>query len=188
MKGPSAAESTQILLQAAQGDAAAAAQFMPLVYGELRQLAEKHFRHQRPDHTLQPTALVHEAYLRLVQSDKVDWKGRTHFFATAARVMRQILVDHARAQRAAKRGGSRNRITLSAVHEENQDLDFSDLMDVLERLSKLNPRHYEIVTLRFLAGMKVSEVAHALRISTRSVEEGWRMARAWLLTQLQKEH
>jgi RNA polymerase sigma factor (TIGR02999 family) len=186
MTGPEGSDSTRLLKLATEGDQEAAARLLPVVYDELRRLAARRFGGQPPGHTLQATALVHEAYLRLVHQEKVDWRGRTHFFATAARAMHQILIDHARSRNAAKRGGSRNRITLSGLPVDARETDFSDLIEALEKLAALNPRHHDIVRLRFFGGLNVKEVAEALGISTRSVEEGWRMARAWLLVQLQR--
>ena len=173
--------------QAARRDPLTTDSLMTLVYEELRKLAAQYLRHQRPGHTFGATSLVHEAYIRLMEHQKPGWTGQIHFFATAAQAMRRILVDHARRQGALKRGGSRLRVTLAALPAEEQGQGVGELMEMLEKLSELNPRHYEVVTLRFFSGLKVKEVARVLGLSTRSVEEDWRLARAWLWSELKKE-
>jgi RNA polymerase sigma-70 factor (ECF subfamily) len=162
---------------------------MGLVYDELRQLAGSFLRRQAPGHTLQPTALVHEAYIRLAKRTSLDCESRAHFFNIAAQAMRQILVDHARRRRAAKRGGSGVKVTLDegVARTETPDVDLLSLMEALEGLSKLNQRHSDIVTLRFFGGLTVEEVAQQLGVTTRTVELDWRMARSWLVSELKKE-
>jgi len=156
---------------------------MPLVYDELRALAGSYFRKLPADHTLQPTALVNEAYIRLARRDDFRCESRTHFFNIAAHAMRQILVDHARARGAVKRGASQQRVTLSEGAEPSAraDVVLTDLADALEALSRLNSRHADVVVLRFLGGLTVAEVAEELGVSKRTVEDDWRLARAWLI-------
>jgi RNA polymerase sigma factor (TIGR02999 family) len=160
---------------------AGADELMPLVYEELRALARRQLG-RREAATLQPTALVHEAYLRLVGSQGASWESRAHFFAVAALAMRQVLANHARDKAAGKRGGGREMVTLHEAITPSQgaDIDLLALSQALERLEALDERQARIVTLRFLAGMSVAEVAHALAISTATVEREWRVAKAWL--------
>ena len=158
---------------------------MDEVYEDLHRLAIPYFRHERPGHTLQPTALVHEAYLRLVDGKTVDWQGRTHFFAVGARVMRRLLVQHARDRGRLKRGGDRMRVTLGPESRQllRPDADAVEVLDVhraLGRLADLDPRQARIVEMRFFAGMTVPEVAQHLGLSTRTVEGQWTHAKAWL--------
>jgi len=160
-----------------------------LVYGELRRLAQRFMAGERRDHTLQPTALVHEAYLRLVDSSRVSWKGRTHFFAVGARVMRNILVDHARAHHRVKRGAGWRRVTLAeeVLPEATPTLDQEQLLaldQALQRLAQLDEREAHIVELRYFAGLTVAEIADLLGVSKRTVEADWTHARAWLLREL----
>ena len=181
-------ETTQILADASRGDRSAADRLLPMVYDELRALAGSYLHAERPGHTLQPTALVHEAYLRLVDETSVDWNGRTHFFALAARAMRRILVDEARKRHSVKRGGDLKRITFSAegTPAEAQLVDVLALEEALTRLGALDERANRVVELRFFAGLRVEETAHVLGVSARTVEADWRMARAWLSRQLTK--
>jgi RNA polymerase sigma factor (TIGR02999 family) len=181
-------DATQILARVSEGDAEAAERLMPLVYAELRALAGSYFRGQRPDHTLQPTALVHEAFVRLVNQTNVLWKDRAHFFAIAATAMRQILTDHARRTKAEKRGGNRERISLDrALTPPNQsEYDLVALDDVLSKLGALDPRKHRIVELRFFGGFSVDDVAQVLDVSKTTVESDWRAARAWLSYELSK--
>lgn len=179
-------EVTRLLQQWRTGDAAALEALTPLVYGELRRLAERQMRCERPDHTLQATALVHEAYLRLAGPASPDWQDRAHFFAVAARLMRRILVDHARARRFAKRGGGAVRVSLdeaAALWEERAG-DLVALDEALERLGALDPLGQRIVELRFFGGLSVEESAEALGVSPAAVKRGWRSARAWLHAEL----
>ena len=158
------------------------------VYTELRDLAARYIHRERKSHTLQPTALVHEAYLKLVGQTRVDWQGRAHFLAIAAQAMRQILVDHARRHRAAKRGGNRHRIALddNLVIESNRNVDLLALEDALTKLTKLDPRQAQMIELRFFGGLSIAEVAKVMEISKRSVEREWTMVRAWLRRELSR--
>lgn len=165
-----------------QGDSEAAARLMPLVYGELRRLSRRHLRNERPDHTLQPTALVHEAFLRLMGQSTPDWQDRDHFFAAAARQMRRILVDHARAHRAKKRGGDGERVTLDEglAFTPGPATELLALDEALRALEDLDPRKAGIVEMRYFAGMTLAEVARRLDLSTATVNNESRLARAWL--------
>jgi len=158
-------------------------ELVPLIYGELRGIAAAVLAAERPGHTLQPTALANEAYLRLIDSEKIEWRGRAQFLALAARSMRQILIDHARARAAAKRGGDRVRVTLSDTSAE--DLagwapDVLDLDEALEELAAHDARKAKVVELRFFAGLDMREVAEVLAISQTTAEDDWYFARAWL--------
>ncbi len=179
-------ETTRLLQAAAKGDAGAVDRLMPLVYGELRDLAARQLRRERPDHTLQATALVHEAYLRLVDATSIDWKGRTHFFALAARVVRQVLIQHARVHGAQKRGGDRRRITLvdGIVIMSNPEVDLLELDEALTKLAAVHERQARVVELRFFGGLSVEEVAAALGVSERTVKGDWKVVRAWLRSEM----
>ncbi len=180
---------TQILKRASDGDGSAVNRLMPLVYNELRALAERYLRRERPSHTLQATALVHEAYVRLIRQEDVEWQNRAHFFAVAAQAIRRILVDHARGKQRAKRGGDRERVRLDedvAVPAE-RDLDLVALDEALEKLARLHARQARIVELRFFAGLNLKDVATYLGISPRTVDGDWGMARAWLRRELREE-
>ncbi len=174
---------TQLLVESGhESTAAPADRLMPLVYDELRELAEKYLRGERAGHTLQPTALVHEAYMRLVDQSRVDWKGRTHFMAVGAQAMRRILIDHARGAGRGKRGGKWNRVVLSEVEAPHalSEVDPIALRDALESLAALDAQQARIVELRFFGGLTVEEVAHVLGVSKRKVEGDWTHAKAWL--------
>lgn len=175
---------TTLLSQVSAGDEDAAASLFSLVYDELRRLARSALRHERPDHTLQPTALVHEAYLRLADQPESRWENRAHFLAVAARAMRRILVDHARGHKAIKRGSGDARFALQDVAtsavDPGQDLDLVILDEALARLSAIDPRQARIVELRFFGGLSVEETATAVGASTRTVKRDWHLARAWL--------
>ena len=159
---------------------------IPLVYHELRKRAAAYLRHEREGHTLQPTALVHEAYLRLVDQREVLWQNRAHFFGVAAQAMRRILVDHARGRKRVKRGGDDQRITLTdaVLMGEPRSVDLLDLDAALERLAVLDPRQCRIVELRYFAGLSVEETAETLDISPATVKREWTMAKAWLSAEL----
>lgn len=161
---------------------------MGLVYEPLRSLANRHFQHQPASHTLQPTALVHEVSLRVVDRDRIEWQDRAHFFAVCSRAMRGILVDHARRMNAAKRGRDGARVTLDDAFaaEERGAIDLLDLEEHLTHLATLNERHARIVECRFFSGMTIPEVASALGVSERTVTEDWTMARAWLGARLER--
>jgi len=167
------------------GDQNAAAQLMPLVYSELRKLAAHYMNNETPGHTLQATALVHEAYFRLVEQTRVNYQGRAHFFAISAQLMRRILVDHARAKHAAKRG-SNKKLPLDAVASfaADADMDLVGLDDALNRLADLDPQQSRIVEMRYFAGLSIEDTATALGISPSSVKRGWNMAKAWLHREL----
>jgi RNA polymerase sigma-70 factor, ECF subfamily len=161
-------------------------QLIALVYDELRRIARRYMQHERPDHTLQPTAVVHEAYLRLVDESAVGWQGRTHFRAACARAMRRVLIDYARARKRAKRGGGERPLFLDTVLAQLElgDVDAIELHDALERLAALDPRQGEIVELRFFGGLSVEEVAQHMGVSKRTVESEWTHAKAWLRAEL----
>lgn len=186
VSGSERAEATRILSRATSGDARASDALVPLVYQELRRLAQKYMLGERPGHTLQATALVNEAYLRLVDASAVSWQGRTHFLALAAREMRRVLLDHARCHGRLKRGGGRVRVSLDAVAGAvgAEPIDTLDLESSLVELARLDERQAQVVTLRFFGNLTVEEVAEALGVSTTTVEKDWRMARAWLLNRL----
>ena len=188
MKSSRSSRVTQLLEKFEPGDRHAGEQLFADVYTELRALAARYLHRERKSHTLQPTALVHEAYLKLVGQTRVDWQGRAHFLAIAAQAMRQILVDHARRHRAAKRGGNRHRIALddNLVIESNRDVDLLALEDALTKLTKLDPRQAQMIELRFFGGLSIAEVAKVMGISKRSVEREWTMVRAWLRRELSR--
>ena len=175
-----------ILRRVTEGDQDAAAELFQAVYDELHAVAERCFRHERPDHTLQPTALIHEAYLKLINQPQAQWNDRAHFFAAAAMAMRRILVNHAMAHRAAKRGGGRRRTPLSRVivAANRQSLDLIALEEALQKLATLDARQSRIVELRFFGGLTNAEAAEVLGISLRTVEGEWAMAKTWLLRQI----
>jgi len=171
------------------GNREAESRLVPLVYDELRKLARHYMRSERPDHTLQATALVHEAYLRLIGQREVDWHNRAHFFGVAAQSMRRILVDHARAHLAEKRGGADKAMSLdeaSAIGNAGRG-DLVVLDEALARLAARDPRQSRIVELRFFGGLKEEEVAEVLGVSSRTVKREWRMARAWLYKEIQRD-
>lgn len=175
-----------LLLNAMRGgDPDAEQALIPLVYQELHRLARSYMRRERHDHTLQPTALIHEAYLRLAK-EEVDWKSRQHFIGVAAHVMRRVLVDHARAHRAAVRGGDLKRVDLedglAASTERKEEVILVD--SALERLAKRNPRQARVVELRYFGGLSMEEIAALLSISLRSANRDWSLARLWLFQEL----
>lgn len=183
---PTPGEITQLLIQVAQGDHEAESRLIPLVYDELRRLARRYMRNERPDHTLQATALVHEAYLRLTRQNDADWQSRAHFFGVAANVMRRILVDHARAKQANKRGGKDQKVSFDEAIIVQSELpqQFLALDEALERLTKRDPRQSRIVELTYFGGLTEKEAAEVLGISVRTVKRDWTIARAWLYQQL----
>lgn len=187
---PQMSEVTQILNQIQRGDVAAAADLLPLVYAELRELASHRLSREKPGQTLQPTALVHEAYIRLVGSAEVKWDGRSHFFAAAAEAMRRILIENARRRQSLKRGGDLDR---RAIGDEDAIIDFGDvdeLLDLDAALTKLasdEPELAKLVELRYFAGLSVEEAAKALDVSPRTVKRNWAFARAWLGRELNSD-
>ena len=178
---------TQILAQIERGDPRAAEELLPLVYDELRKLAQSRMSHEKPGQTLQATALVHDAYLRLVDGeDAQQWNSRGHFFAAAAEAMRRILVDQARRKRSKRAGGEHHRIELSFVEPvlRGSQLDVLVLDEALELLANRDPRACEVVKLRFFAGLTVPQAAQALGVSVATVENDWAYAKSWLKLQL----
>jgi RNA polymerase sigma factor (TIGR02999 family) len=177
---------TELLMQWSSGDDAALAELTPLVYEELRRVAHHHLSAQRTNHTLQTTALVNEAYLRLADQTNPNWQSRAHFFAVAARAMRQILVSYARTQRAQKRGGGGARIELdeSAILSPEQSKEIIDLHEALERLGTLHSRKAQVVELKFFGGLNYDEMAEVLKISRVTVRRDWEFAKVWLYTEL----
>ena len=180
---------TTLLVRWRGGDPRALESLMPLVYDELRSLARRYLRDERPDHTLQSTALVHEAYVRLIGRDPPTLENRAHFFGIAARLMRQVLVDHARTQRAAKRGAGACTLTLTAAEDVAQpmDADVLRLDDALNELARLDARQSRIVELRFFTGLSLDETAGVLGISPATVSREWTTARAWLHRELSRD-
>jgi RNA polymerase sigma-70 factor, ECF subfamily len=177
---------SELLFEVSQGNREAEAALMTQVYGELRRLARKYMRAERANHTLQATALVNEACLRLMGQQGVTWQDRAHFFASAAQLMRHILVDHARARKADKRGGEQQQVTLSEalISEESKSVEVLALHEALEKLARLDPRQARVVELHFFGGLTFEEIAYVLDTSERTVKRDWTMARAWLKLQL----
>jgi RNA polymerase sigma factor (TIGR02999 family) len=173
---------TQLLADWSHGDREALDKLMPLVYDELRRVASHYLRRERPGHTLQTTALVHEAYLRLVDQKDVRWENRAHFFSIAAEAMRRILVEHARSHHAAKRGGGGPKLSLDEAVDwpEERAVDLVALDDALTSLTAIDPQKSRIVELRFFGGLTMEEVAQLLGVSLATVERGWRIAKLWL--------
>ena len=180
---------TQLLLDWGKGDQRALERLTPLVYGELKRLAGRYLRRERPGHTLQSTALVHEAYLRLIDQRSAHWQNRAHFFGVAAQLIRRILVDYARRGHAAKRGAGAVKLSLEDVVEtpRGRDLDVVALDDALETLARLDPQQSRIVELRFFAGLSIEETAEVLHISPATVKRDWTAAKAWLYRDLTRE-
>jgi RNA polymerase sigma-70 factor, ECF subfamily len=178
----SSGSATQLLLSWSGGDRLALDQMLPLVYEELHRLAALYLSRERPDHTLQPTALVNEAYLRLINQRQVDWRNRAQFLGVAANMMRRILVNHARDRAAEKRAGDRERVSLSLVELSSNpsDVDLIALETALDKLTALDERKARVVELRFFGGLTMDEVAEVLEISRATVEREWSFARAWL--------
>jgi RNA polymerase sigma factor (TIGR02999 family) len=182
-----ASDVTALLLSWSGGERSAADRLIPVVYDELRRQAARAMRREGPEHTLQTTALVHEAYLRLVDQRRVEWRNRAHFFGIAAEVMRRVLIDHARARLAAKRGGGGTRITLGdagAVSAPDVDADVLALHEALERLAGFDPDQARLVELRYFGGLSIEETAQALGVSPATVKREWVLARAWLRREL----
>jgi len=178
---------TQLLRSLSSGDSSRSEELLAAVYGELRERAAGYLARERADHTLQPTALVHEAWLRLIDQDDVSWQNRAHFVGVAAQAMRRILVDHARGVRSLKRGGEWQRVELDgeAAEDTNGTVDVVDLDRALAKLEELSERRARIVELRFFGGLEVEAVAEVLGISTATVKREWRFAKAWMSTELE---
>ena len=177
---------TQALVQLTEGDQDALDRLLPLVYGHLRDMAQRELRRERPDHTLNATALVHEAYLKLVQLEEIEWRGRAHFFGAAAQSMRRILISYARMKKAEKRGSGADHVPLDSVvlAARERPADLVALDEALTRLEELSERQARIVECRFFAGMDLRETAEALGISPATVKRDWTLARAWLNREL----
>jgi RNA polymerase sigma factor (TIGR02999 family) len=177
---------TQILLEFKRGNMEAQDRLIPLVYKELRRLASAHLRRESSHHSLQPTALVHEAYLRLVDIDRIDWQSRAHFFSVSSTLMRRILVEHARAKRAQKRGGREDTIFLdeTLLPSPSRPPEILALDEALQELARLDERQAKIVEMRFFSGMTEEETGDVLGISARTVKREWRVAKAWLFKEL----
>ena len=181
---------SELLLHWGNGDRKALEAILPLVYNELRRLARYHLRQQRPNHTLQTTALVHEAYLRLAQERSLHVENRAHFLGVAAQLMRWILVDYERNRRAAKRGAGATRLTLdravAAPHARDQDVDLLALDEALNRLAKLDHQQSQIIELRYFAGLSIEDTSEFLGVSAATVKRSWASARAWLLREMSR--
>jgi RNA polymerase sigma factor (TIGR02999 family) len=177
---------TQLLIAWRNGETKALDDLMPLVHRELKRIARNFMRRQRVGHTLQTTALVNEAFVRLVDSDKVNWQDRSHFYAISAQLMRRVLVDAARRRNSAKRGGERVQVTLAddVKSAEADQVDVVAIDEALERLAVLNQRHCQIVELRYFGGLTEDEIAETLNVSSRTVRRDWNLARAWLYREL----
>jgi RNA polymerase sigma factor (TIGR02999 family) len=178
---------TQLLVEWQQGDAKAIDRLMPLVYAELRAIAARYLGHESPGHTLQSTALVHEAYLRLIDQRRVQWQNRAHFFGIAAQMMRRILVDHARREHRDKRGGDAPRLSLDAAMAAaapTPDVDVIALDTALTALAEIDTRAAQIVELRFFSGLTIEETAEVLAVSPGTIKRDWTSARAWLYREL----
>lgn len=183
-------EITELLAEWSRGDADALAQLMPLVFDDLRQLARGHFRREPEGHTLQPTALVNEVYMKLVEQRRVQWDNRSQFFAFAAVLMRRILVDHAKARRTAKRGGDVQKLPLKealAAAETPWNVDVLALDEALDALTEIDPRQARVVELRFFAGLTHEEIADVLEVSLSTVKRDWRTARLWLYRYISRQ-
>jgi RNA polymerase sigma factor (TIGR02999 family) len=179
---------TKLLAEWRAGDREALDRLMPLVYQELRSIAGRFLRNERPGHTLQSTALVHEAYVRLVDQTRSDWRSRAHFYGVAATIIRNILVDHARARHAAKRGGPAPALSLDEALQmpQKRGLDLVAIDDALLSLSRLDPQQSRIVELRFFGGLSIEETAEALGISPSTVKRDWILAKTWIFQELSK--
>jgi RNA polymerase sigma factor (TIGR02999 family) len=186
MPSAECSETTQLLRAWASGDQEALGRLTPRVYGELRRIAGHFMRDERQGRTIQTTALVHEAYLKLIDVSNVDWQHRAHFFAVSAQIMRHILLDRARRRVAAKRGGAAARVNLDEVADigSGRAREVIALDDALNALAKVDPRKARVVEMRFFAGLSVEETAAVLQVSSDTVKRDWRLARAWLLAEL----
>ena len=190
MSAASSQQVTQLLLAWSSGDVTALEKLTPLVYNELHRLARRYMAQERPGHTLQATALVNEAYLRLVDSRNVQWQNRAHFFAVSAQLMRRILVDFARSRHYQKRGGEAHQVSLdeALVVSWERGADLVALDDALQALADIDPRKSQVVELRFFGGLTVEEAAEALAVSLDTVMRDWKFAKTWLLRELSGKH
>jgi RNA polymerase sigma factor (TIGR02999 family) len=188
LQGEPSNQVTELLVRWRGGDKAALDSLMPLVYSELHRIANHYLRSERPDHTLQSTALVHEAYVRLADQSLPQWQNRAHFFAVAAQLMRQILVDYARSYRASKRGGDVYKLALDEAEDTPQgfDLDIVALDDALKELAAMDSQQSRVVELKFFGGLSIDETAEVLGISASTVKRDWITARAWLFRELDR--
>ena len=188
MSTASPQEVTRLLLDWRAGNRAALNQLMPLVYQELHQQAARYLRRERPDHTLQATALVHEAYLRLFGAQQVEWQSRQHFFVTASRTIRRILVDYARKHNSQKRGGDASRVDFenALLIAKSYSKEFVELDRALEELAVADPRKSQVVELRFFGGMTMDEIAALLHVSENTIKRDWTIARAWLQSRIEQ--
>jgi len=188
MKPQSSPDVTQLLMAWSGGNQAALDDLMPLVYDELRRLAHRYMRRENPGHSLQTTALVNEAYVRLTEGKPVNWQDRTHFFAVSARVMRRILIDIANSRQFQKHGGGAQRVDLeeACLVAKGRDADIIALDDALKTLSEVDPRKAQVVELRYFGGLSVDETAEVLKVSPDTVMRDWRLAKAWLLREMSK--
>ena len=179
-------DATRILKEWSEGDKDAPARLMPLIYEELRRRAAEYLRHERPDHTLQATALVHEAYLKLIDQNRVDWKTRAHFCGVAAQLMRRVLLEHARGHNAEKRGGKLEKLYLDETHELSDERahDLIALDDALKSFTSTYPREGEVVELKFFGGLAANEIAEVLDVSQKTVLRDWNFAKLWLRREL----
>ena len=186
MRDAECSETTQLLRAWANGDQGALEQLTPRVYSELRRIAGHFMKDERPGRTIQTTALVHEAYLKLIDVTNVDWQHRAHFFSVSAQIMRRILLDRARRRVAAKRGGVAPRVNLDEVPDigSGRAGELIALDDALNTLAKVDPRKARVIELRFFAGLSVEETAEVLKVSSDTVKRDWKLARAWLLAEL----
>ncbi len=180
---------TRLLHDWSDGDKKAAEQLMPLIYDELRRLARAYLQRERPDHTLQPTALVNEAYLKLVDQRRVNWQNRHHFYGIAAQMMRRVLVDHAREHAAEKRGGKHQKLSLDELRLQTEEraADLVALDEALRKLAEIFPRKASVVELRFFGGFSVEETAGVLNVSDKTVMREWESAKLWLYRELESE-
>jgi RNA polymerase sigma-70 factor (ECF subfamily) len=189
MNSPDTENITQLLIEVTNRNSAAVDVLLPLIYDELRKLAANYLRRERSDHTLEPTALVHEAYLRMVDQTQVNWQNRAHFFGVAAQMMRRILVDHARAHNAEKRGQDFQKLSLDENVDKSveRSSELIALDDALRALAEMDEQKGRIVELRFFGGLSIDETAEVLGVSAPTVKRQWRMAKAWLYGQVQKQ-
>ena len=191
MPKTSSQQLTQMLIQLSEGNAQMVDDILPLIYDELRRLAGNYLRRERSDHTLQPTALVHEAYIKLIDQTQVKWQNRAHFFGIAANIMRRILVDYARQHKAEKRGGAAEKMPLEEeilIVSERKSAELLALDEALENLAKIDSQKSKIVELRYFGGLSVEETAEVLGVSEITVKRHWRMAKAWLYGQLSQQN